>query len=462
VALASSEATTAALILFLVGLAFLAIGGFVFGLQPQGESSFVFVLCCVAFAFSYGVAYARNQWLGLLENLAFFVPSLIIHFFLVFPVRRSWFCRVWHRLLLYVPGGVLFVLSVLTALAIVRLDLLYVLYWAPTYQSVGALIGLGFLLYTFFTAKQPVVRQQLKWIVWGVGIAATLNVAFIIVERTGLLSASIRTGLIDLANWSVLCVPVAFAFSIARYRLFDIDMVINRSIVYVVLTILVVSSYYVLIRFLIALDADLDFASPLMVAIPVILLSVLLDPLRQQVQRIVDRVMYRHRPNYRQVLQDYSREMAASIDLDHLVGVLLHYLAMVTRSEGVQVFLLDSQKSEYERVAALGAVQTKGSISMQHSLVQSLMIETEIQRTPDTTGESGSDRMLSEVTSLMEQEAWVLCIPLRMRESLVGWVGFGIPRSGTLYPLDERRFLTALADQAAVAVNNAFLYRDAG
>ena len=71
--------------------------------------------------------------------------------------------------------------------------------------------------------------------------------------------------------------------------------------------------------------------------------------------------MYAHRPDYRQVFEDLSREMANSLDLDHVLQVLLGHLELVTRCERIQVFLEESQRAhtgpaQYVRTASLGEV----------------------------------------------------------------------------------------------------------
>jgi signal transduction histidine kinase len=454
----SNRTIETALILFLVAVSFLITGGLVYWFHPSDEAAFVFFVLCVIMALSYGLVSTRSPWLGLLETLGFLVPSLIVHFFLIFPVRRPWFSRRWLKALIYVPGLAMMAFSLLASLGIARLDILFVIRSAYDYGLAGATAGLGILVYTLVTTKQPIVRQQSKWIAWGVGATLAINLLSLFLEHLGFLP---HLSSIDLANWSVLIVPVSFAFSIARYRLFDIDTVINKSVVYVILSIIVVTFYFLAIQILGAIGIQVDFGQPAPVAALVVAFIILLDPLHTQVQQVVNRLMYRRRPDYRQLLQQFSSEMATWIELDHLLQALLDHLFAVTHSENIQIFLLNSQGHGYQRIAVRGNEFSHKNLDADHPLVQALATDAEVLCMPETPAQdTASEPVNASVDAFMQQEKLVLCIPLRAQRQLIGWFGLGTQRSGALYPVDERKFLASLADQAAVAIQNALLYRD--
>jgi signal transduction histidine kinase len=451
------DAPQGALILFFVGLAFLVIGSTVYFHNRGDLASQVFLVACVVMAYSYGTPYANHPLLGQLETLAFFAPSLIVHLFLVFPLCRSWILTLWGKLVVYAPGFVLFAVANLTMLGVLRVDVLSVLVWAPTYIVLGAAVGLAIVIHTMVTAERPVIRQQLKWLAWGIGIVAVLNGLHLALEWAGIWPGLIS---LSLANWSALIVPVAFAFSILRYRLFDIDTVINRSIVYIVLVLAIIVLYFVVGQLLAKLDVGFDLASPAAVAILVVLLSVLLMPLYRSVQRSVDRILYARRPNYRLVLENLSREMASSLDLDHLLSVLLEALSLVTTCERIQVFLREPRTNKHRRVASLGSVYKETDIVLDHPFPQALDTADELLCMPDESDIGSSDPIVAEARRAMQQESLVLCIPFRIRGTVIGWMGFDAKRRGALYTRDERNFLVSLAGQSAVAMQNALLYRE--
>ena len=313
-----------ALQLFVVGLAFLSVGSLVYVFGPGREQAVVFLTASLTVACSYGLANANHPWLGLLESLAFTVPSAIIHFFLIFPFRRNWATRNWVKVLLYLPGALLFCFVTLQMLGLVKVDVLYVGQYAPAAVAIGAVAGLAILVLSVGRAQEPLVRQQVKWIAWGIGVAAGLNGLYLLAKAVGL---SPGLWALDMANWLVLIVPVAMAFSILRYRLFDVDTVISQSAVFLIVGSVAFLAYYLVIQLLAMLGTGVTLATPAAVAALVMMLALLLAPLHRSVNALVDRVMYARRPSYGQTYEVLSREMARSLDVDRLLETMLGHLA---------------------------------------------------------------------------------------------------------------------------------------
>jgi signal transduction histidine kinase len=443
--------------LFTVGLAFLSVGSLVYGFGPGREEAFAFLVASLAVACSYGLANANRPWLGLLENLAFCAPSAIVHLFLIFPFRRDWGTRGWFKALLYMPGLLLFLFVTLQMLGIIRADVLPVWQCAPTSVVIGAVTGLAILVFSISRAREPLVRQQIKWIAWGIGVAATLNGLYLLAKLVGF-SPGLQS--LDIANWAVLIVPVSLAFSILRYRLFDIDTVINQSAVYLIVASIAFLAYYLVVQLLATLGLGITLTSPTAVSGLVMLLAVLLAPLHRSVNAVVDRVMYARHPSYRQTFEVLPREMARSLDVDHLLETMLQRLSPVTRCDRIQVYLREPRRDHYSRVASLGRVHDVASVPLDHPLSQVLQTVDEVLCMPDASDAVRAEAQLAAAKRHLWREALVLCVPMRIHGTLLGWVGFGLKRQGGLYPHDERQRLASLADQCGVAIQNALTYRE--
>ena len=79
---------------------------------------------------------------------------------------------------------------------------------------------------------------------------------------------------------------------------------------------------------------------------------------------------------------------------------------------------------------------------------------------PDASDAVRAEAQLAAAKRHLWREALVLCVPLRIHATLIGWVGFGLKRKGLLYSRDERQRLASLADQCGVAIQNALTYRE--
>ncbi len=446
-----------ALQLFTVGMAFLSVGSLVYVLGPRREEAVVFLIASLAVACSYGLANANHPWLGVLESLAFVVPSATIHFFLIFPFRRHWATRGWVKALLYLPGASLLLFVTLQMLGLVKADVLYVGQNAPTAVVIGAVAGLGILVLSVRRAREPLVRQQIKWIAWGIGVAAALNGLYLLVRGVGL-----APGLwaLDLANWAVLIVPMSMAFSVLRYRLFDVDTVISQSAVYLIVGAVAFLAYYLVVQLLAMLGTGVTLATPAAVAALVMMLAVLLAPLHRSVNTLVDRVMHAPYPTYRQTYEVLSREMARSLDVDHLLQTMLQHLSSLTRCDRIQVYLRGTRREAYSCAAYLGRVYDGASIAPDHALPHILQTADEVICMPDASDAVHAEPQLAVAKRHLWREALVLCVPLRIERTLIGWVGFGLKERGGLYPRDERERLASLADQCGVAIQNALTYRE--
>jgi hypothetical protein len=172
-----------------------------------------------------------------------------------------------------------------------------------------------------------VERQQIKWFAYAA--AATV---------IGLFLAYVIPTVIDTPLWferagyAVLiavipAIPISIGIAILRYRLYDIDIIINRTLVYGSLTATLVALYFggivVLQRIFVALTGQ---QSTLAVVASTLLIAALFNPLRRRIQSFIDRRFYRRKYDARKTLEDFSVKLRDETDLDaledDLVGVV--------------------------------------------------------------------------------------------------------------------------------------------
>jgi serine/threonine-protein kinase len=163
-------------------------------------------------------------------------------------------------------------------------------------------IGLGFQFYRYRQHSTPQERQQTKWVLFGMSVAIIALALFAIANLfLALLPVeAILTRLLTrmAANTFLLFIPVSFVpvtvgIAIMRNRLWDIDLIINRSLVVIVATVFVAAVFIVLVLGIRALFQHIPSGVPFLVA--AILAGALFNPTRQRVQRFLDRRLYRWR-----------------------------------------------------------------------------------------------------------------------------------------------------------------------
>jgi hypothetical protein len=163
-------------------------------------------------------------------------------------------------------------------------------------------------------------REQLKWIAFAagvVGVIVALDEISYFANVEGL--NSLRDTLLGVG---LAAFPLAAGVAILRYRLYDIDVVINRAVVYASLTATLAGAYLGLVLLLqLALDS-LTSGSSLAVAVSTLAVAALFRPARARIQAAVDRRFYRRKYDAARTLEDFSARLREQVDLDALGGEL--------------------------------------------------------------------------------------------------------------------------------------------
>ncbi|TDW81794.1 hypothetical protein EV137_7804 [Kribbella pratensis] len=156
-------------------------------------------------------------------------------------------------------------------------------------------------------------RQQIKWLVWAGALAA----AAIAIGTAGydLLTPAVANVAIML---SVLGLPVATGIGILRHRLYDIDVVINRTIVYGVLTVTLAAGYLGSVLVLQLVLRPVTHGSGPAVAVSTLAVAGLFRPVRSRIQAVVDRRFFRRRYDAVRTLEEFGVRLREQLDLDAL------------------------------------------------------------------------------------------------------------------------------------------------
>jgi hypothetical protein len=190
--------------------------------------------------------------------------------------------------------------------------------------AAGALAGAGTLLWAAtlvaalacvvvrFRSSRGVERQQLRWVAAG-AVAAV----------AGLLAGAAapqRTAISSILYAMVLCVPLAVAVAVLRYRLWDLDRIVSRTLAYGLLSVLLGLGYAAVV---LGLGRLLPEGSSLAVAAATLAVAAAFQPARRRVQRLVDRRFNRRRYDAAQTIQAFSARLRDELDLHALGAELL-------------------------------------------------------------------------------------------------------------------------------------------
>ncbi len=212
-------------------------------------------------------------------------------------------------------------------------------------------LGLGAQIYRYRETSSPVQRQQTKWVLYGLVlfVLSMFSVAFFF-ELLPSQSVGVRV-LFNTIGFAILLpiiliFPLTTMISILRYRLWDIDVVINRTLVYGALTAVLLLLFLTSITLLQALFIRVTGQdSQAAIVLSTLLITVLFNPLRSRLQRLIDRRFYRRKYDATRVLAGFAQRARDEVDLEALSHELVETVHYTVQPQQVSLWLRDDKQS---------------------------------------------------------------------------------------------------------------------
>lgn len=375
--------------------------------------------------------------------------SALLHLFLIFPVvkpvlrgRERWL----NGLHLVNP-----LLSVLIGVAFGRTPGERVVLGAISSTWIGLTMLIATVVsvvHTYATARQTTARGQIRWVAWGMVVGLLPYLVF-----TGLPEIITGRALLSLEITSLftMLVPVTIAVAIARYRLFDIDLLIHRSLVYALLALLFTCLYLLLVAVLnpIVLRLTGRPNDTVVVFISTLVVSTAFWALRSTLARTVARLFHRARLDPRLLVVEMSEGLGNTVRLSEVAALLTRAIPERIGVRHGELMVLSEDRARLEQVGGDGP-----------PLLVKDTLDSWIERGGQPVLTSRPPPWLSPaVLDHLAQGGLELAFPLLVSGRMVGLWSLGPRLSGPSYTSEEVRMLGTLALQAAVTVQNARLVR---
>jgi len=209
--------------------------------------------------------------------------------------------------------------------------------------TIAALVS---LVLRFLRAKER-ERQQIKWLTYGTAIMAVLIVGSIFIVNDP--NSPLDVLIFDLA---IMLLPLSIGISILRNQLYDIDRLINRTLVYGSLTVLLALVYFGLVIGLepvVRLVSGQGKQSPVIIVASTLAIAALFQPLRGRIQRIIDRRFYRSKYDAAHTLAAFSATLRNEVDLQQLRERLVTVVEETMQPSHVSLWLRSSEHDGKQR-----------------------------------------------------------------------------------------------------------------
>lgn len=370
----------------------------------------------------FGIAYA-------------IVPAVFIHFSSRYPSFLTGFRGQLYRPA-YLIAAVLGVWSSISLVLVEYVDGMSFSIYQTSAEAlditfaIGTVLAVSNIIHSYRFALEEANRRRIRWMMLGTAAGVLSYVVFWLVPRildqTPLLSEEAI----------LLCVtisPVTFAISILRYQLFDIDQIVNRASVYVIvfgaLLLIYASIIAALANVLGPITSFIPVAPSTMAAIVV---ALCFEPIRRHTQTVIDKQFFRVKYNYRTLTAEIAGELDRSYSQEQLTTTLSQQLTRVFQPAELRIVLGKDSSEHVLPTAVIEAMQTSSRVYGRPRAIEPGAAVVWIR------GEVGEDAT----------QLWVI---LRSAKGdTLGTVSLGAKRSGLRYSLEDVDLLNAVTQQAAL------------
>jgi two-component system NtrC family sensor kinase len=452
---------------YLVALAYLAIGLFVFFRRGSAERAVHFYILCLASfilcSFHYTgklnnfdkVIYWGNVVAGVLA------PTLFLHFCLTFPAPRKWMKYRASAVALYLPAGLLLALYAGAASGVMRtaipllelrwlLDRVWMLFLTGMYLLGAAVLSLRYRR----TGEDPIVRQQLKWLrngaVFGILPFAAL---YALPYALGV----VENPLVEAAVLSLPLVPLTWAWAIVRYRLMDVDVIFQQGYVHTLATLSVLGVFYGLIF---SLGKFEDLSSSAIILL-ILIATFIFQPIRNWIQEQLDRyVFYKESYDYRLTLIEFARELGSETDLPRMLTAAAERIRSTLSIDRVGFFLAPEDGGGTFRLELLSGAAKPAPDELDLSFLPAQPSKPYLffERTRGTLDVVFAHWPLSvrQTVAALDLTYYIPCV---VRGRTIAYLGASRTLKGEFLTSDDLELLQTISGYLAIAIENARLYR---
>lgn len=377
-----------------------------------------------------------------------FFPAGFVHLALVFPVDRLRRCR---SLCLRIPYLVALALAAAYEIFLYQPAVYSLIHnLCMIYAGVGLLTLLGAVLWDYSTSDSYLVRQRIRVIL--LGFLGGFAFPAVLILLSGLSGGEVA---VNYAAFTAFLFPLSLGYAIVKHDLFEIDALLKRGIYYLTLTTTLTLAYVTFLTLLNIVLHSSEFAhSPLFPLFFTLAVALFLNPLKDSLQRAVDRVFFRLRYNPEKVLEVTSAALAATLQLEEILGFIWNTLRETMGVRQGSILLRTPDKERYE--AVFPATKQGYFLSATHPLIRKVWQKGRVFSRYDLAEEG-------------EQETWCwglehigaqVLVPLILKGELIGLIALGAKESGAFFSVDDIDFLYTLANQSALSVANALSYQE--
>jgi class 3 adenylate cyclase len=449
------------------GIFYLLMAVVVFILKPDTKVSWAFLLAFSFLSLYYITTFdMTSSHLGFIHVYMFasaFFPAAGVHLSFIFPEQKKFIKRYPFALYIpYIPSALL-----ITLILFVYPDPLYAkLYgtFIPLFMVIGAISLLTSVLLSFFRKASSIARQRAKVVLFGAALAFPIPAFVMFLSNLGVTLAGMKI-LNNFLVFPIMIFPASIAYAIAKHNLFDVDVFIKRTVGYVIMTAVVGMAYFsiqTVVKTVVLSPILGGYAENVYPILFALLVVFLFNPVNRKVQGSVDKLFYRKKFDYKDTVLSVSNALTSVLNLDEVLRRIINTLRKEMFIDRAGVILLEPQKECKALFISDAAEGPKDDIVEQclpfdDPLVSLVTREKKLITKYDIAEAPRYSTVREPCGQRFSEMGASLTLPLTYQDEVTGVLALGNKKSGHFYSSEDVHLLETLANQGAVAIENAKL-----
>lgn len=447
-------------IIYAIGVVFLIIGVMVLQMKPHLRASKAFFLFCASICIWF-VGSFDAQAVYLFDQLTFFSwifsPLFGIYLMFIFPSDAKLKGMI-HNLVSIFFLFISAMLFVLQFIFFYKYDVWkYINTISWIYVVLSTMIFPISSLVTYMNPSSALEKQRAQIIL--LGCIFGLLVPASVVACITVFKISLPYNLMALP---VIIFPVSIAYSIVKHKLFDIDVIIEKAITYGLLTGAVGCVFALtVLGFNVAFAKYGGWKNPAFFVILSGFLVIALNPLKNRIQDLVDLTFFRKKYDYRGTVEEVSYAMTSLLSLEKIIDKIIEIVENTMFSNPVSVFIYNQDLGSYERYLKKSDVRSSQDTTLEEDniLIQQLNFHGNEIFKEDLIADERYFHNSQKLMLEFERFNASLIIPLFFKKQLIGFIALGDKKSGLSYTSRDVNLLKLMANQSAIALENALAFK---
>lgn len=293
----------------------------------------------------------------------------------------------------------------------------------------GAL-GLLAVAHSLRQAESDSERRRIRWVLWGLIVGTVPFMTLIVLPQLfgpgGIVPEEFTTIFL-------LAVPLTMALSVVRYRTFDIEVALNRGVVYSVLSLLIAATYSLAVLLVTSVIGGAPaFEEYFVLVLATLLVAAAFNPVREKIQKVVDEALFPARASFGKIVRSLTDQLRSALSSDSVFEQLVHGLSVYIDASFIGGYAADGSKFVVRE--GVGSIAVR-QLEIPGAVLARLQSAGVIVRQNAVRGYSGEDGGVAE---WLQHSGAFIVAALRTREQgLVGLLLIGAPSTARRFEEDE-------------------------